>query len=195
MSHSTERRLLQTVLVINAGFFAIELVAGVIASSMGLVADSLDMLADALVYGLSLAAVGTTVVRKMKVARISGYFQMILAIVGFVEVIRRALDHTEAPAPWTMAIVSFLALVGNVICLQMLRRERHGEAHMQASWIFTNNDVRANIGVIIAAGLVFVLKSHWPDLVIGTLIFGLVMRGALRILELSAKSASVRDEP
>ena len=34
---------------------------------MGLVADSLDMLADALVYALSLLAVGATLSRKQKV--------------------------------------------------------------------------------------------------------------------------------
>ncbi len=39
---------------------------GLISKSMGLVADSLDMLADSFVYGLSLWAVGSTVLRKRK---------------------------------------------------------------------------------------------------------------------------------
>ena len=47
--------------VINAIFFVGELTAGFLSGSMGLVADSLDMLADALVYSLSLAAVGGSV--------------------------------------------------------------------------------------------------------------------------------------
>lgn len=51
----------------------VEISFGYIGHSMGLVADSLDMLADALVYGLSLYAVGHTVVRKKKVAAVSGY--------------------------------------------------------------------------------------------------------------------------
>jgi hypothetical protein len=47
---------------------------------MGLVADSLDMLADSIVYGLSLFAVGGTVVLKKRIAGIAGYFQTALAV-------------------------------------------------------------------------------------------------------------------
>ena len=69
-------------MIINFAFFIIEITTGFISKSMGLVADSLDMLADALVYGLSLWAVGSTVLRKKKVARLSGYFQLALALIG-----------------------------------------------------------------------------------------------------------------
>ncbi len=53
---------------------------------MGLVADSLDMLSDSFVYVLSLWTVGSTVLRKKKVAWLSGYFQLSLALVGIIEV-------------------------------------------------------------------------------------------------------------
>lgn len=189
MSTTSQRRLLWTVLAINGGLFIAELVVGLIASSMGLMADSLDMLADALVYGLSLAAVGGTVQRKGRIVRMSGYLQLTLATLGLAEVVRRVLDPVEAPSPAMMVIVSLFACVGNVICLLMLRRERHGEAHLQASWIFTSNDVLANIGVMIAALFVFLLDSRWPDLVIGAVVFGLVLRGALRIFNLNRPSS------
>ena len=52
--------VLWQVLIINFFFFALEILAGFIANSMGLIADSLDMLADSIVYGLSLFAVGGT---------------------------------------------------------------------------------------------------------------------------------------
>jgi hypothetical protein len=54
----------------------IEIITGMLSRSMGLVADSLDMLADASVYGHSLWAVGSTVVRKKSVARFSGIIQI-----------------------------------------------------------------------------------------------------------------------
>jgi len=59
------------------------------------------MLADALVYGLSLLAVGGRMSRKMGIAGINGYFQMTLAIVGFVEVVRRFLGYEEVPDFWS----------------------------------------------------------------------------------------------
>ena len=47
---SNQQKLLWTVLLINFGFFVIEITTGFISRSMGLVADSLDMLADSIVY-------------------------------------------------------------------------------------------------------------------------------------------------
>lgn len=56
---------------------------------MGLAADSLDMLTDSVVYGLALFVVGKALYQKRKVAKISGYLQLLLAVAGFVEVVKR----------------------------------------------------------------------------------------------------------
>jgi len=182
--HAYQRKLLWTVFAINLGFFVIEMGAGFISQSMGLVADSLDMLADSIVYGLSLFAVGGTIALKKRIATASGYFQILLALLGFIEVIRRFIGFEAVPDFKTMIIISLLALAGNALCLFLLRRSKSQEAHMKASMIFTNNDVIINIGVIIAALLVNWLNSNKPDLIVGAIIFVLVMHGALRILKL-----------
>jgi Co/Zn/Cd efflux system component len=184
---TNEKQLLWTVLLINLGFFVLESVTGLIAASMGLIADSLDMLADSLVYGLSLYAVGRTVHAKKNVAKLSGYFQLILAVVGFVEVIRRFILVEKPPDYTIMIVISILALIGNGICLYLLQQSTNKEAHIKASLIFTSNDVIVNLGVILAGGLVYLLDSNKPDLMIGTLVFLLVMRGARRILKLSGE--------
>ncbi len=183
---SDQRHLLWTILIINASIFILESISGFIAQSMGLVADSLDMLADAIVYALSLYAVGKAAEKKKNVARISGYFQFTLAIFGLVEVIRRFIGSEEAPSYSTMVIVSLLALLANSISLYLMHRSKNREAHMQASLIFTSNDVIVNVGVIIAGGLVYMSGSALPDLIIGAIVFLLVSRGAYRILKLSA---------
>jgi Co/Zn/Cd efflux system component len=97
-SSEVQSKLLWTVLIINFGFFIIEMTTGLISKSMGLVADSLDMLADSFVYGLSLWAVVSTILRKKKVARLSGYFQLTLALLGVIEVIRRFFGSEAMPA-------------------------------------------------------------------------------------------------
>jgi len=183
--HGSQSRVLLQVLAINFFFFALEIVFGFVAGSMGLVADSLDMLADSIVYGLSLFAVGGTVARKKKIAEIAGYFQTALAILGFVEVIRRFLRYGEAPNFYMMIGVSLLALAGNASCLYLLQKSRSKEAHMQASMIFTSMDVIVNIGVIVAGAIVYLTASRLPDLIVGTIVFILVGRGAYRILQLS----------
>lgn len=180
-----DRHLLVTVLLINAFFFVLEIITGFFARSMGLVADSLDMLADALVYGLALYAVGRAATLQKSIARMSGYFQLALAIGGLIEVIRRFISPEPVPNFWLMMTISFLALIGNSASLLLLNRSKSQQAHMQASQIFTSNDVIANIGVIVAAGFVYMTNSPLPDLAIGLVVFTLVARGAFRIFQLA----------
>lgn len=179
-----QRSLLWAVLIINFAFFIIEMSTGLISKSMGLVADSLDMFADSSVYALSLFAVGGTITRKKKIAKLAGYFQITLALVGFLEVIRRFIGFEQMPEFRTMIVVSILALLANGLCLFLLQKSKSEEAHMKASMIFTSNDVIINLGVILAGSLVFSFDSSYPDLIIGTVVFLLVIRGALRILKL-----------
>tara|TARA_R110002033_G_scaffold169853_1_gene211095 strand:+ start:7544 stop:8335 length:792 start_codon:yes stop_codon:yes gene_type:complete len=184
-STRSQSKLLWTVLIINFAFFIIEMSTGIISKSMGLVADSLDMLADSFVYGLSLIAVGGTVLKKKRIAKYAGYFQITLAIIGIVEVIRRFLGYESLPVFSTMIIVSIFALIANGICLYLLQKSKSQEAHMRASMIFTSNDIIINLGVITAGVLVNWLHSGIPDLIIGIIVFGLVIQGAFRILKLS----------
>ena len=126
-----------------------------------------------------------SVVQK-RIAKIAGYFQISLAIIGFVEVLRRFFGAEKLPDFSTMIIVSILALIANGICLYILQKSKSKkEAHMKASMIFTSNDVIINLGVIIAGILVNWLNSNKPDLIVGTIVFIVVIQGAFRILKLS----------
>lgn len=180
-----QRKILTTVLVINFAFFLIEATTGYISKSMSLMADSLDMLADSIVYGLSLFAVGSTMIRKKQVALIAGYFQISLAVIGFMEVLRRFLGAESLPDFSTMIVVSVLSLIANSICLYLLQQSKSKEeVHIKASMIFTSNDVIINLGIIIAGLMVLWLDSSIPDLIVGTIVFIVVIRGAMQILKL-----------
>lgn len=180
-----EKKLLWQVLIINAFFFALEIASGIISHSMGLVADSLDMLADSIVYGLALWAVSSSVSSKKYVAKLAGYFQLMLAGAGLIETLRRCAGFELIPAFQTMISVSVLALIGNSLCLYLLQKSKNKEAHIQASMIFTSNDVLVNIGVILAGTLVYITNSTLPDLIIGLIVFVIVAKGAFNILKLS----------
>ncbi len=179
----SEAGALRVLLVINAAMFAVELVAGWLTESTGLIADSLDMLADAMVYGLSLYAVGKAARAQLRAAHVSGMFQGVLAL-GVLSDVARRLVTGSAPEPPAMIGVSIVALAANVSCLLLIARHRHGGAHMKASWIFSTNDVLANVGVIAAGALVAWTGSRLPDLAVGTAVGVLVLAGAVRILRL-----------
>jgi Co/Zn/Cd efflux system component len=184
---ANQKKLLWTVLLINFAFFVIEMSTGLISKSMGLVADSLDMLADSFVYGLSLFAVGGVLSKKRRIAKLAGYSQITLAIVGFMEVLRRSFGVEKLPDFKTMIVVSILALVANGLCLYLLQKSKSkDEAHIKASMIFTSNDIIINLGVITAALFVNSMDSSSPDLIVGSIVFILVIRGAFRILKLGS---------
>lgn len=180
---TNERNVLRLLLAINAVMFVVEGAAGWIWQSAGLLSDSLDMLADATVYGLALWAVGHAASQR-HAARVAGWVEFALALGVLIEVGRRSMTGSTPEGAMMMA-TSALALVANVTCMLALSRHRTGGLHMQASWIFSTNDVIANLGVILAGGLVLWTSSRIPDLVIGALIGLVVLRGALRILRLT----------
>lgn len=178
-----EAAILKWLLAINATFFVIELSVGLWAESTGLIADSLDMFADAAVYGVALYAVGHSLHKKLRAAHFSGWLQLILAFGVLAEVIRRFIYGSE-PLSNIMIMMGLVALFANVVCLLLIAKKRHAGAHMKASWIFSANDVIANAGVIFAGLLVSWTGSHYPDLIIGSLIGLIVLNGARRILRL-----------
>ena len=178
-----EAGILKWLLAINGVMFGVEITVGWLAQSTGLIADSLDMFADAAVYGVALYAVGRSVRTKLRAAHFSGWLQLVLALGALAEVGRRLVFGSE-PVSGLMMGFGLLALTANVWCLVLISRNRHGGAHMKASWIFSANDVIANLGVILAGALVAWTGSRYPDLIIGVIIGLIVLNGARRILQL-----------
>jgi Co/Zn/Cd efflux system component len=178
----SERQVLIVLLLINGIMFVAELIVGWWAQSTALIADALDMLADAMVYGVGLYAVGKSLLLKAHAARISGSLQVLLGLLVLVDIVRRLIVGSE-PVSTLMMSMGFIALIANVTCLMLIAKHREGEVHMRASWIFSKNDVIANLGVILAGGLVAWTGSRLPDLVIGLLVALIVIRGGILILQ------------
>ena len=178
---SIERTTVWSLLAINGIMFAVEAVTGLIAESAGLLADSLDMLADATVYGIALYAVGRSNQLQLRSAATSGWVQIALGIGVLVEVVRRFISGSE-PVSTVMMVVGLMALAANLICLTLLAKHREDGIHMRASWIFSTNDVIANVGVIASGAMVLYFGSRIPDLAVGAIVSALVVCGGWRIL-------------
>jgi Co/Zn/Cd efflux system component len=183
----SERRVLVALLLINGIMFVAEFGVGWWAQSTALIADAMDMLADAMVYGVGLYAVSKSLLVKVHAARLSGSLQIILGLLVLVDIVRRIIVGSE-PVSALMMGMGAIALVANITCLILIAKHREGEVHMRASWIFSKNDVIANLGVILAGGLVAWSGSRLPDLVIGLVVAMIVIRGGFLILQ-DAKAA------
>ena len=178
----SESRVLIALLVINGIMFIIELAIGWWAQSTALIADAMDMLADAMVYSVGLYAVGKAVVAKIHAATLSGWLQAGVGLLVLFDVVRRFIFGSD-PVSSLMIGMGLVALIANVVCLILISKHRKGEVHMRASWVFSKNDVIANLGVILAGVLVGWTGSRIPDLIIGFVVALIVFRGGLLILQ------------
>ena len=181
IKNKEQKSILISLLLINGFMFLFEISLGWYAQSTGLIADSFDMLADAIVYAIGLYAIGKSLQHKANAALLSGWFQGILGVMILIDVFRRVMMGSE-PLSGFMITVGFIALIANIICLRLIDKHKEGEVHMRASWIFSKNDVIANVGVIVAGCLVWLSGSRWPDLLIASLIALVIFNGARHII-------------
>ena len=179
--NAAERRTLIRVLGINLFQVLLAGVVGIVAQSTGLLGAALDNLGDAAVYVVSIYAVGRSVVAKARAARLSGVLLIVLALALLVEVIRRFVTGSD-PIGWAMIVTAIVNAATNVLCLRLLRSHREKGVHLKASWIFTANDMLANVGIVVSGIAVMAFKSPIPDLVIGVVVAGIVIKGGWEIL-------------
>jgi Co/Zn/Cd efflux system component len=175
------KRVLQIVLAINAAMFIVEFTAGVIADSSALVADSVDMLGDALVYAMSLYALNKSDRWRAGAALAKGGIIAAFGIGVFAQVATMIL-YGVTPLAGIMVTFGLIALTANLTCLGLLYRYRQQDVNMSSTFECSRNDVIANVGVLVAAGGVYLTGAAWPDIAAGSIIAVLFFRSAVRVL-------------
>jgi Co/Zn/Cd efflux system component/copper chaperone CopZ len=183
LSHITPayRRALWIVVLINAGYGLVEIVAGFVAGSQALKADALDFMGDGLITFLGLLAIGWSLVWRARSALIQGLFLAALGVGVLLNTAYRVLVLNQ-PEAELMGVFGMIALVANVAAALILIPHRAGDANVRAVWLFSRNDALGNLAVVIAAGLVFWTKTAWPDLVVAVIISGLFLQSAWSII-------------
>ena len=159
-------RVLYIVLAINAVMFVVEFTAGWIVNSTALLGDSLDMFGDTLVYAISLFVLHRGARARAGAALFKSGFLMLFSLLIIGEAIRKSFLGVVPEAGW-MSLIGLIALVANLSCLALLYSHRSDDINMSSTWLCSRNDVIANLSVLVAAGLVMLTESLWPDLIVG----------------------------
>lgn len=176
-----QRRVLIIVMAINFFMFAAEFGGGILARSSALMADSVDMFGDAVVYALSLYALGKGPRWEAGAALVKGGIILVFGIAVIFEIANKIL-YGVPPSSSLMLAFGSAALVANLTCLALLWRFRRENVNMSSTFECSRNDVASNIGVLIAAGLVGATGSAWPDIAVGGIIALIFLRSAWRVL-------------
>ena len=175
------RRALWIVVALNAGYGLVELVGGFIADSQVLKADAVDFVGDGLITFLGLLAVGWSLTWRARAALLQGLFlgALGLSVLGITAYRLVVPGHPEAEV---MGLFGLVALVINVTAALMLIPHRTGDANVRAVWLFSRNDAIGNLIVVIAAGLVALTGTSWPDLAAAFVIASLFLQSSWSII-------------
>ncbi len=175
------RRALWAVIAINATMFVVEMVAGYAAQSIALRADALDFFGDTITYTLSLVVIGHALQTRAKVALLKGLSLLLLGLFVAGSALWQMFTQSVPEAP-LMGGIGFLALLANLASVVILLRFRDGDSNVRSVWLCSRNDAIGNVAVMVAALLVALLHSHWPDLLVALMMSALFLNASVQII-------------
>jgi Co/Zn/Cd efflux system component len=175
------RRALWIALIINAGFFVAEILAGAAAGSAALQADALDFFGDAANYAISLGVAGMALTWRARASIAKGGTMIAFALWVLASTAWHVV-YGGLPRAEVMSVVGLAALVANGGVALMLYRFRTGDANMRSVWICSRNDAMGNAAVLLAAMGVFGTGTNWPDVIVAAIMGGLGLWGGWQIV-------------
>ena len=166
--------------LINLAMFALELFYGLRENSASLLGDAAHNSGDALILGSSLFVMASTLRVKAKLALIKSFIMLGFGLLTFYYVCLILYAGT-VPHAETLTAVGAFALIGNIISALLLMYYRNKDINLKSAYICCRNDVLASAGIIVAGILVMYTASFWPDVIIGSLIGGLIVWSSIGI--------------
>ena len=183
VAHATPayKRALWLVMALNLGYGIIETYGGFLVGSQSLKADALDFVGDGAITLLGLIAIGWGAVWRARAAFLQGIFLGVLGIAVLAGTTYRVFV-LHVPGAEVMGVLGTVGLAINLGSAAALMKHRTGDANVRAVWLFSRNDALGNLAVIIAAALVWMSASPWPDVVVAVVIAGLFIHSSWLII-------------
>lgn len=168
--------------VLTAGFFGVELVAGLVSGSLALLSDAGHMGADVVALGAALTATVIATRPDSTGRRTFGSYRVeifasglaVLIMLGMgVYVVIEAVSRLGSDTPvatGTMLLVGALGLVINLISMLLLRSGSSESLAVRGAYLEVLADAAGSVGVIVAALLMRATGSTVWDLVVAVAI-------------------------
>lgn len=171
---------------LNFGMLFIEAGLGWWIGSAALLADAVDFLEDAAIFGLAIVAINWSARARGQAGLIQGTAMAAVGLAAIIQIVWR-LSEGGSPAPAPMGAVAILALAVNLFCAYRLVLFRAGDASMRAIWLSARNDAVLNMMTMVAAGIIALTHSAWPDIVAGVIIGAINLFAAADVLSAARK--------
>lgn len=148
------------------------------------------MLGDAIVYGFSLYVISRGAVWRARAALLKGVIMAGFGIGVLVQVAFK-IARGLGPNAEVMGAVGLVAFAANAFCLLVLWRRRGDDINMRSAWVCSRNDVIGNAGVLVAAAVVSLTGSPWPDIAVGLLVAAVFGRSAVQVIRDASRAVSL----
>ncbi len=197
-SADADRRWLAIALGLIASFMLVEVVAGIIASSLALLSDAAHMLTDAGAIGLALVAVHlasrppsrryTFGLGRAEIlsAQVNGATLLVLAGVIAIEAVRRLFDPPDVEGGLVI-VVGVLGALVNVAAAWALSRSERRSLNVEGAMQHVLTDLYGSIAAIVAGVIIVITGVGEADGVAALVVSLLMLRSGWRLLRDSSR--------
>ena len=195
---TADRRRLGLALALILGFMAVEVVVGILASSLALLSDAAHMLTDAGAIALALVAARlsgrpaggrfTFGLKRAEIlsAQINGVTLVALATVIVFEGIRRLIEPPEVEGSAVLA-VALAGIVVNLIAASVLAGAERRSLNVEGAFQHVLTDLYAFIATAIAGGVILATGFGAADGIAALFVAALMLRSGWGLLRESGR--------
>jgi cobalt-zinc-cadmium efflux system protein len=194
----TDRRALATALALILGLMGVEVVAGVLASSLALLSDAAHMLTDA--AALALALVANRLARRpaggamtfglgraeILSAQANGATLLVLALLIVYESVRRLVHPPDVPGAVVLG-VALLGIVVNLAATWTLSRANRESLNVEGAYQHVLTDLSAFIATALAGAVILITGFRRADGIAALVIAGIMLQSAYGLLKASGR--------
>jgi cobalt-zinc-cadmium efflux system protein len=193
-----DRRRLAIALALIVGFMAVEVVAGILASSLALLSDAAHMLTDAAAIALSLVAARlaarpaagsmTYGMGRAEIfsAQVNGATLGVLGLLVTYEAIRRLFDPPGVEGGLVLA-VALAGVAVNLAAARVLAGANRESLNVEGSFRHIVTDLYAFLATAVAAGVILATGFDRADPIASLLVAGLMLRSGWSLLRAAGR--------
>lgn len=198
VSSDADLRWLTSALLVNGGFLMVELIAGILASSLALLSDAAHMLADVAAIGLALFAALLARRRpggamtygfgraEILSAQANGVALAILSVLILYEAARRLLAPVHVDATLTLG-VALAGVLANAAAALLLARARRRSLNVRGALQHNLIDAFASAATALAAATILLWGFERADAIASVVIAVPMALGGYRLVRSSAR--------
>lgn len=198
VSADADRRQLGIALALILAFMAVEVVVGIIASSLALLSDAGHMLTDAAAIGVSLFAIRlatrpasrtfTYGLKRVEIlsAQTNGLTLLVLATLIAYEGVRRLISPPEVEGGLVL-IVALVGVVVNLLATGAISKANRQSLNVEGSFQHILTDLYAFILTAIAGAVILFTGFNRADALASLMVAVLMLRSAYGLLKASGR--------